>query len=28
VISPREWLTAGGDPQRVARLAAMLGTPA
>ncbi|HEY1570766.1 MAG TPA: DNA-binding protein [Pseudonocardiaceae bacterium] len=27
-ISPRDWLTAGGDPRRVARLAAMLGTPA
>jgi hypothetical protein len=27
-IAPREWLSAGGDPQRVARLAAMLGTPA
>lgn len=27
-ISPREWLLAGGDPRRVARLAAMLGTPA
>jgi hypothetical protein len=27
-ISPSEWLLAGGDPQRVARLAAMLGTPA
>ncbi|HEX5404762.1 MAG TPA: DNA-binding protein [Pseudonocardiaceae bacterium] len=27
-ITPCEWLLAGGDPQRVARLAAMLGTPA
>lgn len=27
-ITPCEWLQAGGDPQRVARLAAMLGTPA
>jgi hypothetical protein len=27
-ITPCEWLSAGGDPQRVARLAAMLGTPA
>lgn len=27
-ISPREWLVAGGDPGRVARLAATLGTPA
>jgi hypothetical protein len=27
-VSPYEWLAAGGDPQRVARLAAMLGTPA
>lgn len=27
-ITPSEWLLAGGDPQRVARLAAMLGTPA
>lgn len=27
-ISPCEWLQAGGEPQRVARLAAMLGTPA
>jgi hypothetical protein len=27
-ITPSEWLQAGGDPQRVARLAAMLGTPA
>lgn len=27
-ISPSEWLSSGGDPQRVARLAAMLGTPA
>lgn len=27
-ITPVEWLLAGGDPQRVARLAAMLGTPA
>lgn len=27
-ITPCEWLRAGGDPQRVARLAAMLGTPA
>jgi hypothetical protein len=27
-ISPCEWLQSGGDPQRVVRLAAMLGTPA
>ncbi len=27
-ITPCDWLLAGGDPQRVARLAAMLGTPA
>lgn len=27
-ITPCEWLQAGGDPQRVARLAGMLGTPA
>jgi hypothetical protein len=27
-ITPCEWLSSGGDPQRVARLAAMLGTPA
>ena len=27
-ISPCEWLLSGGDPQRVARLASMLGTPA
>ena len=27
-VTPHEWLAAGGDPQRVARLAAMLGTPA
>jgi hypothetical protein len=27
-IPPVEWLQSGGDPQRVARLAAMLGTPA
>lgn len=27
-IAPRDWLIAGGDPQRVAWLAAMLGTPA
>ncbi|GAA0523256.1 hypothetical protein GCM10009545_26830 [Saccharopolyspora thermophila] len=26
--SPREWLLAGGDPQRVAELAATIGTPA
>ncbi|MFC0545506.1 DNA-binding protein [Kutzneria chonburiensis] len=26
--SPREWLLAGGDPRRVAAVAAMLGTPA
>jgi hypothetical protein len=27
-ITPHEWLASGGDPQRVARLASMLGTPA
>jgi hypothetical protein len=27
-ISPCEWLQSGGDPQRVVRLATMLGTPA
>ncbi|RRO17615.1 DNA-binding protein [Saccharopolyspora rhizosphaerae] len=27
-VSPREWLLAGGDPQRVAELAASIGTPA
>jgi excisionase family DNA binding protein len=27
-VTPREWLQAGGDPERVAHLAAMLGTPA
>jgi hypothetical protein len=27
-ITPCEWLASGGDPQRVARLASMLGTPA
>ena len=27
-VAPREWLLSGGDPHRVARLAAMLGTPA
>ena len=27
-ITPADWLAAGGDPQRVARLASMLGTPA
>jgi excisionase family DNA binding protein len=27
-IAPSEWLASGGDPRRVARLAAMLGTPA
>jgi len=27
-ITPSEWLAAGGEPQRVARLASMLGTPA
>lgn len=27
-ISPRNWLLAGGDPDRVAGLAALLGTPA
>ncbi|HEX3782190.1 MAG TPA: DNA-binding protein [Pseudonocardiaceae bacterium] len=27
-VTPCEWLMAGGDPKRVARLAAMLGTPA
>jgi len=27
-VSPREWLLAGGDPQRVAELAATIGTPA
>jgi hypothetical protein len=27
-ITPSEWLLAGGDPQRVARLATMIGTPA
>jgi hypothetical protein len=27
-ITPCEWLQSGGDPERVARLAAMLGTPA
>jgi hypothetical protein len=27
-VTPHEWLAAGGDPERVARLAAMLGTPA
>lgn len=27
-ITPVEWLSNGGDPQRVARLASMLGTPA
>ncbi|MGW3468706.1 DNA-binding protein [Saccharopolyspora sp. NPDC000995] len=26
--SPRDWLLAGGDPQRVAELAATIGTPA
>ncbi len=25
--TPRDWLLAGGDPRRVADLAAMLGTP-
>lgn len=27
-VTPCEWLQSGGDPERVARLAAMLGTPA
>jgi hypothetical protein len=27
-VAPRDWLAAGGDPQRVADLAAMIGTPA
>jgi hypothetical protein len=27
-VTPYEWLQAGGDPERVARLAGMLGTPA
>lgn len=27
-VSPREWLLAGGEPQRVAELAAAIGTPA
>lgn len=27
-ITPVEWLASGGDPQRVARLASMIGTPA
>jgi excisionase family DNA binding protein len=27
-ITPCEWLRSGGDPERVARLAAVLGTPA
>jgi hypothetical protein len=27
-VSPREWLLAGGDPHRVAELAAAIGTPA
>jgi hypothetical protein len=25
--TPRQWLLAGGDPEPVAQLAAMLGTP-
>jgi hypothetical protein len=28
VVSPREWLMAGGSPQRVADLASTIGTPA
>ena len=27
-ITPVDWLASGGDPQRVARLASMIGTPA
>jgi hypothetical protein len=26
--TPRDWLLAGGSPERIARLASVLGTPA